>query len=158
MRILLSLFVLTLTFSASDIIAQDSKINWLTPAELEAKINEEPRKIFFDVYTDWCGWCKVMDRDTFSDQKVIDFVNENYYAVKLDAESQENFNFMGQMASGVGLARSFRVNSYPTIVFMDEKMTTVYPVPGFRKADEFVKILKKIDEMNFAPSQEQDAN
>ncbi|MCX2744257.1 DUF255 domain-containing protein [Mangrovivirga sp. M17] len=155
MKLLFSLLALTLTLNINSLFAQDSDINWLTPEQLEAKVKEEPRKIFFDVYTDWCGWCKVMDKKTFSDPEVVEYVNENFYAVKLDAESQETFNFMGQQASGVGLARSFKVNSYPTIVFMDEKMTTIFPVPGFRKADEFMDVLKKLDEMNLGQNNQQ---
>src|SRR5690606_19582574 len=97
--------------------SEDKKINWLTIEEVEKLTKEKPRKIFVDVYTDWCGWCKRMDATTFADAAVIDYVNENYYAVKLNAESGDNISLKGINTTGAELARSFRVSSYPTIVF-----------------------------------------
>lgn len=107
---------------------------------------ETPKKIFVDVYTDWCGWCKRMDATTFTDEAVIDYVNEHFYAVKLNAESKENISLKGMNTNGIELARSFRVSAYPTIVFIDETFQRVTPVPGYRKAEEFRDILKQFNE------------
>lgn len=126
--------------------SEDKKINWLTIEEVEKLSKEKPRKIFVDVYTDWCGWCKRMDATTFADAAVIDYVNENYYAVKLNAESGDNISLKGINTTGAELARSFRVSSYPTIVFIDETFHNVTPVPGYRKAKEFHDILKQFNE------------
>lgn len=126
--------------------SEDKKINWLTIEEVEKLTKEKPRKIFVDVYTDWCGWCKRMDATTFADAAVIDYVNENYYAVKLNAESGDNISLKGINTTGAELARSFRVSSYPTIVFIDETFHNVTPVPGYRKAKEFHDILKQFNE------------
>lgn len=124
---------------------KEKKINWVTIEEAEKLTKENPRKIFVDVYTDWCGWCKRMDATTFSDEAVIAYVNTHYYAVKLDAESQDNISLKGINTTGVELARSFRVSSYPTIVFIDETFHNVTPVPGYRKAEEFHNILKQFN-------------
>ena len=71
-------------------------VEWLTWEEA-AKLNEtNPKKIFVDVYTDWCGWCKVMDKKTFTDPKVAAYLKEHFYSVKLDAEDKEPINFRGQ--------------------------------------------------------------
>lgn len=123
----------------------EKKINWVTIEEAEKLTRENPRKIFVDVYTDWCGWCKRMDKTTFSDEAVIDYVNENYYAVKLNAESQDNYSVKGMKTTSAELARSFRVSSYPTIVFIDETFNNVTPVPGYRKAEEFHDILRQFN-------------
>ena len=53
----------------------------------------EPKKIFMDVYTKWCGPCKLLDRKTFANPYVAAYVSEHYYAVKFDAEGQETINF-----------------------------------------------------------------
>lgn len=148
--LLLSLFVsgFVLAPNGDKIIKSSNegkKINWLTIEEAEKLTKENPRKIFVDVYTDWCGWCKKMDASTFADEEVIDYVNENYYAVKLDAESQDNISLKGINTTGSELARSFRVSSYPTIVFIDENFHNITPVPGFRKAKEFHSILKQFN-------------
>ena len=103
---------------------------------------EDPRKIFVDVYTDWCGWCKKMDRSTFADESVVNYVNENYYAVKLNAESSKKITFNGHEMTEAYLARSLRVSGYPTIVFIDEKFESIRPIPGYRTAVQFKKILQ----------------
>jgi len=67
-----------------------NKINWLTLEQAYAKTKIAPKKVIIDVYTGWCGWCKVMDKNTFTNASVIKYINENYYAVKLDAESTKD--------------------------------------------------------------------
>lgn len=126
-------------------VSKEKQINWVSIEEAERLTKEVPKKIFVDVYTDWCGWCKRMDASTFSDEAVIDYVNEHYYAVKLNAESKESISLKGMDTNGIELARSFRVTGYPTIVFIDETFEQVLPVPGFRKADEFHNILKQFN-------------
>ncbi|MGV3585410.1 MAG: thioredoxin family protein, partial [Adhaeribacter sp.] len=69
--------------------AKKGKINWLSLEEAAVLNKKEPRKMVIDVYTDWCGWCRKMDQSTFSDPEVADYVNKNFYAVKLDAEGKK---------------------------------------------------------------------
>jgi thioredoxin-related protein len=118
-------------------------IEWLTLEEAYERNKKEPRKIFVDVYTDWCGWCKRMDRDTFADPEVAAYVKENYYAVKLNAESKRSFSLEGTEMTEMSVARQFGVNSYPTIIFIHEDFRKFQPVPGYRKAKEFKEILTK---------------
>jgi len=119
----------------------ESKINWVSVDEMQKLNKAEPRKVFFDVYTDWCTWCKRMDVATFQDQEIVEYVNKNYYAVKLDAESDKKVTFNNTTLTERELARAFRVSGYPTVVLIDEKLTTIMPVPGFQKPDAFKKIL-----------------
>jgi thioredoxin-related protein len=70
-----------------------ASIQWLTWQEAADKAKVEPRKIFVDIYTDWCGWCKRMDATTFQDPRVIEYMNANFYAVKLNAEMKEEISF-----------------------------------------------------------------
>lgn len=125
---------------------ESKKINWVSIEEAEKLTMEKPKKIFVDVYTDWCGWCKRMDATTFTDEAVVDYVNEHYYAVKLNAESKEAISLKGMNTNGIELARSFRVTAYPTIVFIDEAFERVTPLPGYRKPAEFHDILKQFNE------------
>ena len=139
------LLTLLITFLVLGVYAGDgdekNKINWVTIEEAQELTKENPRKIFVDVYTDWCGWCKKMDKSTFVDPDVVEYVNENYYAVKLNAESREEIIFKGKKTNGTTLARSFRVSGYPTIVLIDENCEQPVAAPGFRKAHEFKKML-----------------
>jgi len=128
-------------------------VKWMTFEEAVEKSKTEKRKIFIDVYTDWCGWCKVMDKSTFPDPEVAKLLNEKFYPVKLDAEQTADINFRGTtfkfVASGNKgvhqLAAALLNNqlSYPNFVFLDEEFRIIpifqgyNSLPGFRKPEEF---------------------
>jgi thioredoxin-related protein len=78
--------------------AKDNKeIHWITDFnELEQKMKENPKKVYFDVYTDWCGWCKKMEATTFQNPDLIKYINLNYYAVRFNAERQDVIHFNGK--------------------------------------------------------------
>lgn len=132
--------------SAVDSNNEPNKINWLTIEEAQALSEENPKKVIMDVYTDWCGWCKKMDKTTFADEKVVEYVNDNFYAVKLKADSNDKVTFKGQEFSKGELARALRVTGYPTIVFFDESFGRFQPVSGFRPADDFLKLLESFNQ------------
>ncbi|MFY7829913.1 MAG: thioredoxin family protein [Flectobacillus sp.] len=145
-------FLVLLCFlSAHFTHAQDNaskpKINWMTLEQAFQAIQKEPRKIVIDVYTGWCGWCKVMDQKTFTDPKVIEFINQKYYAVKLDAEQKEDITIgtqkfvwqNGYNQAGVQLLQGKM--SFPTIVYLDEKFNMIQPVPGYQDALQFHQII-----------------
>jgi thioredoxin-related protein len=137
--VLLALFLQT-----SWLMAQD-KINWYSFEEVVKLTEENPKMILIDVYTDWCGWCKKMDKDTFTKKVVVDYVNENFYAVKLNAEDKKKkFSFRGQEYSEETMARAMRVSSYPNFVIMDAAMENITQLPGYREADDFVAALNKL--------------
>ncbi len=136
--------VLTIFLSAFMLKNDKKEINWLSIEEAYALNKEAPRKIFIDVYTDWCGWCKKMDKDTFSDPDVAKFVNEHFYAVKLDAENIEKIILAEDTTTQQTLARSMGVSGYPTIVYMKEDFKTIHVVSGYQKADAFLKNLENV--------------
>lgn len=126
---------------------EPTKIQWMSITEAYARNQKQPRKLLIDVYTDWCGWCKVMDKNTFHDPKVAAYVNQQFYAVKLDAEQREpitlgpqKFEFVPQGQKGYHQLAAALLNgqmSYPSIVFLDEKLGMIQPLPGYRDAKEF---------------------
>src|SRR5436189_3917103 len=95
------LAVVVLVFGSLRTDAQNDKhlagsaVKWMTFEEAVEKSKTEKRKIFIDVYTDWCGWCKVMDKNTFPDPEVAKLLNEKFYPVKLDAEQTADITFHG---------------------------------------------------------------
>lgn len=131
-------------------------VNWMTFEQAVEKSKLEKRKIFIDVYTDWCGWCKVMDKSTFSDPKIARILNENFYPVKFNAEQREDVIFSGTTFKFIEsgrtgyhqLAAALMNNqlSYPTVVFLDEDFSMIQPLPGYQKAEEFHKIVQFIGE------------
>jgi len=150
------IFIAFVTLFSTTLSAQE--VTWLTwneAAEL-AKTEENPKKIFVDVYTDWCGWCKKMDNDTFQNAEVAAYMTENYYMVKLDGEQKEPIEFKGKtfkfVPSGRNGYHEFAAAlmqgkmSYPTTIFLDEKMNMLSPVPGYQKPEPFLKIAKYFGE------------
>jgi len=126
-------------------------INWLTIQEAYALTQKKPRKFVVDVYTNWCGWCKVMDRKTFSEPVIVDYVNANFYPVRFNAEQtadvtlgKETFKHIGGGSRGVHeLAAALLKNqmSYPTTVFLDEKFNLIQPIPGYLEPRTFHQII-----------------
>ena len=123
------------------------KIQWMTLEQAFAATQKEPRKIMVDVYTGWCGWCKVMDQRTFPNDKVASYVSEKFYAVKLDAEMKDTVTIgtqkyiwqNGYNQAGVALLQGKM--SFPTIVYLDEKFNMIQPVPGFQEAQQFHQVI-----------------
>lgn len=134
--------------------ASESPVTWMTFEEAVERSKTEKRKIFIDVYTDWCGWCKVMDKNTFSEPMIAKILNEEFYPVKFDAEQKEDIVFNGTTFKFVPsgnkgyhqLAAALLNNqlAYPTVVFLDEEFRMIQPLQGYQKAPEFHKIIKFI--------------
>src|SRR3982751_2067581 len=73
--------------------ATAEKLKWMTLEEVAAGLKGQKRPILIDLYTDWCGWCKVMDKKTYTNPKVIAYLQEHFYPVKLNAETKETLSW-----------------------------------------------------------------
>lgn len=133
------------------------QIEWLTLSEALGKQKEEPKKIILDVYTQWCGPCKLMDKKTFGNPDVTAYVNQHYYAVKFNAEGNETVNFYGNTfenpnydASRKGrnsthqFTQFLGVRGYPTTIFISETGDLITPVVGYLKPQQLELYLKMI--------------
>lgn len=133
-------------------------IRWMSLEEAEEAQKKEPKKILLDLYTDWCGWCKKMDASTFSDPFIVNYINKNFYAVKLNGEGKEAITFKGkeyvnasinnrntqQLAWELGSVNN-RLG-YPTIVFLDEDMNKLSTYPGYKDVEAMVSLAKYFGE------------
>ena len=77
----------------------EAEINWMTLEEAIELQKETPKKIIMDVYTNWCGPCKMLDKYTFHNEDVVNYINEHYYAVKFNAEGIDVVTFKGNTYS-----------------------------------------------------------
>lgn len=142
-----------------DMPSHEGPVKWMSFEQAIEKSKTEKRKIFIDVYTDWCGWCKVMDKNTFSEAHIAKILNEEFYPVKLDAEQTGDIQFQGNTFKFVPygnkgthqLAMALLNNqmSYPTVVFLDEDFRMIQPLAGYQKAEEFHKIITFIGEDHY---------
>src|SRR6266481_4887666 len=82
-----------------------------------AKAQTENKKVLLDVYTDWCGWCKRLDKDVYSDKRVVSYLTEHYYVVKLNAEDTASVTYKDKKSTKPQFAGAFGVKGYPTIIF-----------------------------------------
>ena len=137
-------------------LTQEHKVNWMTVEEALAAQEKEPRKIIVDMYTNWCGPCKMLDKYTFQNKDVANYINKNYYAVKFNAEGDGEVKFKDQVFSNPNydpsrkrsrnsqhqLAGYFGISAYPTIVFLDENSNLLTPIRGFHKPKQLEIYLK----------------
>ncbi|MEX2641404.1 MAG: thioredoxin fold domain-containing protein [Balneolales bacterium] len=114
---------------------------WYTLEEAQEKTSDDNKKIMVFVYTEWCGYCRRMDREVYSDEEVMQIFSDYYYPVRLNAESDKQVRFNGQSFSESELARAFGVTSYPTAVFLDGEGDPFGSQPGFIEKDMFQDIL-----------------
>lgn len=129
------------------------EMKWYTWEEAVALNKTKPKKFLVDVYTDWCGWCKRMDRGAFIDPEVTAYMNVNFYPVKLNAEQKADIQFNNntfkfvETGNGRGihtLAYSLLDGnmSYPTIVYLNEKFERIMISPGYKESPALMKELK----------------
>jgi thioredoxin-related protein len=143
-------FILSILVLFSSEIKSQDKIHWLTWDQAKIKSSVQKKKIFIDVYTDWCGWCKKMDRTTFEDSSIANIINENYYAIKFDAETKDpitindvEYNFVKNGKRGYHelAAQLLRGKmSYPSVVFLNEEFELIQPIPGYQTIENLEMI------------------
>ncbi|EPR72249.1 hypothetical protein ADIWIN_2749 [Winogradskyella psychrotolerans RS-3] len=133
MKICLNLVMLVMV---STVFSQTEKaVNWLNFEQLEDSILIQPKKVFIDFYANWCSPCIKMQKEVFTDTLIIDLLNQNYYAVKMNVETQDTISFGNQVFINKRLNKRNPVHqipllmarqknkpfSLPALVFLDEK-------------------------------------
>jgi thioredoxin-related protein len=146
-------FIIMVSFNAFKPISVQ-EIKWISFEDAVELQKTKPKKIIVDVYTDWCGWCKKMDKNTYTDAEVIKQIEANFYFVKLDAEQKEEIKYKDKVFS---FKQEYKANelavsllngqmSYPSTVFLDEDMNLLTVVPGYLTPKDMNPILKYFGE------------
>lgn len=160
--------LLTLLFVPLTLLAQDphagQKIKWKTLEEAQAAAKKDGKPLMVDVYTQWCGPCKMLSGRTFMDDQLAAYVNQHFHAVKFDAEGPQKTTFNGkaysnpghnpQMGAGRNSTHELTmaiapVNgrvAYPTVVYIDKDGQVITPVQGYLTPEQMEPILRYIAE------------
>jgi thioredoxin-related protein len=143
--------VLLAMLMATVVVAQQSQVRWMSWDEVNELSKIEKKKMFVDIYTKWCGWCKKMDKTTYMDPNVTSYLNEHFYPVKLNAQDKEAIEFNNkiykqgkrgyhELAMEITMGRL----AFPTLVIVDEDGEVLAPIRGFQTAENLEMILTYI--------------
>ncbi len=171
---LLTAYAFTTISEPKDTITAKN-VKWMTFEEaIEAttaatKAGKKPKKIFMDIYTDWCGWCKKMDAETFERPEIAAYLNANFYPVKFDAEQKEPIEFAGKTFKFIPNGRRGYHElaaallggkmSYPTVIFAHfnkNNFELLQRVPGYLDIPTFDMIMHYLAEEHYATTSWED--
>lgn len=151
---ILTVFITVQSFMIHPVNENDGPVHWYNFGEAVELQKKNPKPIMVDVYTTWCGPCKMMSAYTFGHPVIAKYLNENFYPVKFNAETRDSVIFNGNLfinKSPAGTARpvhDFAISildnklMYPSIVFLNEDLSRIHTMAGYYKADQFEPALK----------------
>src|SRR5674476_1086507 len=137
-------FCLIIFCSATLKTGSNEKIQWLKIDEVSIKVKEQSKPVLIDLYTDWCYWCKVMDKKTYTNSKVISYINDHFYPVKLDAETKDIIEWKN---NSYNYNENYKVNDFtmyvtsgqpgfPTTVIFTDDPSDPISIQGFLEPKE----------------------
>lgn len=122
----------------------ESKLEWLTFDAATALAAKQQKHMIVDIYTTWCGWCKVMDRKTYGDPDVADYLSRNFILARVNGESPSKLHWQGQELSERQFARVVGVTGYPATYFLKPDAEMLGGVAGFIQKPEFMIYAKYV--------------
>ncbi len=138
------------------VVAEAQEIKWMTFNEALALQQKNPKPIFMDVYTDWCGPCKMLDKNTFQTKEVSDYINTNFYAVKFNGEGNESVQYKNATFTnpkydperkGRNSMHEFtgflKVEGYPSMYIFDKTGEVGNVIVGYYQPEELLAQLKQ---------------
>jgi thioredoxin-related protein len=153
-RFFILLLALVVT-SCSGRKEENGDLVWLTVEDASRLASEgTDKKFLLDVYTDWCGWCKVMDKKTFTDPALVTYLSQNFHLVKFNAEQKEPIVYKGKTYTWQDMGRN-GVNAlaiellqgqlgYPSLIYFDQQLNVLRVSPGYKEPAQLLSDLKSL--------------
>ena len=160
-------FLVLILFFSSDLTFSQN-IKWMSLEKALEAQKVLPKKIIMDVYTSWCGPCRLLDKKTFGNPDVSRYISQNFYAVKFNAEGDEEIFFYDKKFSNPNynpdrkgrnsthdFTKFLGIRGYPTIIFFSEEGDPIIPLTGYfnvRQIEPYLKMIKRGDYAVFKDS------
>lgn len=144
--------ILLVLFTMACFVSQAQEIKWMSMKDALTAQKKNKKPIFIDAYTVWCGPCKMLDKNTFSDEKVVKTINEKYNAVKFNAEGNEEFQFGGKLYTNPNYQEArknsrngmhqftgfLQVPGYPTMIVINSDGKITKSIVGYNTPDQLL--------------------
>lgn len=147
--------LIALLLIVGSVVSNAQEIKWMTFNQAIELQKKNPKPIFMDVYTDWCGPCKMLDKNTFHDANFVAYISENYYAVKFNGEGTDVINYRDKVmtnpnhnpsSKGRNAAHQFttylKVQGYPSMYILDAKGEIQPPIVGYYTAEQLLPLIR----------------
>jgi thioredoxin-related protein len=140
-KLLIFLILILMCFS-QQVGSQDEQIQWISFEELDEKLDQGPKKVLIYFHTSWCTYCRKMEKEVFTNPEVVKLINQQYLAVKFDAESTEEVTFEGVIFRNANPQNSFNrgVHEFTELLAMHQGQFTP---PVFLVLDEKFKVIQR---------------
>jgi thioredoxin-related protein len=125
------------------------EVEWLEYGEALDRAKRENKHLIVDFYTNWCGWCRRMDHDTYGDSAVATYLSAHFVLAKVNAESPKRIKVGESTKSGIELAREFGVNSFPITWFIKPDGTKIDKLMGYQAPGPFRNVLVFVHERRY---------
>jgi len=146
MKKILLVILLVIAYSTAA-LAKDPE--WKNFNEGISEAKKSGKKILVDVYTDWCKWCKEMDKNTYADKNISAYLKKNYVIIKLNAEGNEKMMYEGKPITPQEFAQGMGVNGYPATLFLQSDGKPITLLPGYSTPDQFIHVISFIGENHY---------
>jgi len=138
------------TISSKTTATKSVGIEWLTYEEGLKAAEESGKHIVIDFSTAWCGFCKKMDRETFTNSKVIDLINNDFIPVRIDGDSKRQINLEGFITTERNLTKKeYRVTGFPTFWFLESDGQKIGAQPGYQPPAQFLGLLNFVKDRKY---------
>jgi thioredoxin-related protein len=116
----------------------EGKLDWLAFDVAAARAQEQKKHLIVDIYTTWCGWCRVMEQQTYSDPEVQAYLRQNFVLAKVNGESSARMRWRGKDLTERQFARAVGVTGYPATYFLKPDAELLGGVGGFLRVPDFM--------------------